>query len=497
MSKKISFILRSLLFILIITAVCACVYSYALHYLIDYYSPARGDLFSNSMNISKLLPFPNGNTVVLGNFLQGDNILSQNELFIKAYDRGGRLIDMGSLETPKEYTCLSTVLDSDRFFLLYAPATESTSDAFLYEITSDARIVSVQTVRHPDESYASVGKRYFIANSEKGLYYAVLIDSTLFFFGPDHALCCTADLLPDVTVKQIGIAGDRFIVLGSIKEADTYNAFYCAYEADGTLVYPTRTMTDYTSVCTDFLRIPGDPEDAYYLAGYFFDSQSYMKSFGENAILSPENLAEIANESIERSVSGRAVHLASDYMLSPWCANFILKIGRDGEIEAHRSPMEATATSGASAVSILNTAGQPDSESRATLPILTYICSIAASEADESYRTEIYNVDSELSPSTSAQIILSSDISAYFTTMQDGSLVVYTAINGVNQYALHLYKDTTEYASEQNKLELCRTVTSGIESSVRYLPFLLIFILLAVTSRYSYIDYLVKRGEGF
>lgn len=81
--------------------------------------------------------------------------------------------------------------------------------------------------------------------------------------------------------------------------------------------------------------------------------------------------------------------------------------------------------------------------------------------------------------------------------MQDGSLVVYTAINGVNQYALHLYKDTTEYASEQNKLELCRTVTSGIESSVRYLPFLLIFILLAVTSRYSYIDYLVKRGEGF
>lgn len=492
MDKRLSYVLRTSLFLLILVAVCASVYSYSLHSITRFFAPSDGDIFLNSMSVSDLVTFPNGNTLVFGTFLQSDSVLAQNEVYIKAYDETGRLLDIGSIEIPAEYTVFSYVRDTDRIFLLCTPEGKTAGSARVYEISAEAKLLSETVLTHPDPEYANADKQYFITKTKDGLYYAVLTQEALFYFGPDQTLRCKADLLPDVTVKQIGIAGGSFIALGSINHDDTYNAYFCSYNADGSLNYSIRTMTDYTSVCTDFFRV-SETEEAYYLAGYYFDVKTYVETYYKNnEALSGTGLAAIANQCIERSLPGRSVLISSDYFAEPWCSNFALKISTDGTIIASCSPLEASSTAGVSSLSILNAEAKTEDEMK-NRPVITYICSLASSKTDSSYQTEIYNVSPDLSISNSAQITLSSDIYAYFSTMPDGRLVVYTAINGINQYALHIYENSAEYAAAQKKLELCRRITYEIETSVVCLPYVMIFILLAVTSRYAYVDSLVKK----
>lgn len=506
MNKKVSFLLRSVLTILSVTVVCSFIYTFSQEYIINYYKSAPGDIFSGSMDVSEIIAFENGKSLVLGTFLQNDDLLTEPSLFIKSYNEKGDFNEAGSIELPYGYSQSRVLRLSDRIFILYEAENASSSGAYVYEISSDAKLLSKKVLIHPNPEFDAENKQYFIAHDGVRFIYAIKVKSDLYFYDISDTLLCTAPILADAEVKSIDASTNKYTIVGSITSEGSYTAYYAAYSRSGEQLYSQSlgqiiTAAENTeaseiittSVCTDIIRTSPDPDSNIFICGYYFDHRSYIdKYYKDGTSVGRAELFALANESITRRTSHGSVLLASDYFTSPWCSFFILKIDKDGTVINSLSPLENSSSRGIASVSVLNAIGsvKDNGDEKA---LCTLVSSMANSASDESYRTEIYNLYPDMTLSPSASIFLSSDISAYYTTASDGKLLVYTAINGINEYTMHIYKDTSEYAAGQNKLELCRKAAGYIKALMDSLPMFIIFIVLAVTLRYSYFDYIIKK----
>lgn len=475
---------RTGLKIIIILLLACCVicgtYVYAVTQVNSYYEPAENDIFASSMDVKNIISTDDGNLLVTGRFLQGDDVMNDTSIFVKSYKEDGSLNKISSIELPEGYSVKNEICHNGKLLMLIEDDNKKSDVAYLYVISSNGSLELKKDIKVALNANDSAG--FFAFWQEDAPMYALLKNGVNFIaFDENGNEIFTYELSLDFELSGISYAAGNYYLCGALSEDLASYAIIDVVDKDGKSLYKITAMENEISTGT----LAFEKNGAVYVLGKYFDSKAYT------AVKYPR----IDYEDAKGMVSGIAknslvsqdyiygeVLLSSGFLNSPWSNYFILKIDSEGKIISTVAPFSVSEDFGISQLTLIENVGNNN--------IAFGVSKMAPTIFSENYSAQVYFIDEEISTGKSADISIPKNVAVYFASGSDGSLICYTGLTrdeGIKVLSVRTFENTNEFAKQQKKLVICEKTINYIRRiyDADLLFGIAVFMILYITARMS------------
>lgn len=489
MQKSLRLALRMITLILCIVCAISFVYIYSVQKINGYYAPKSGDRFLSSMAIDRIIPCANGNVLTVGTFLQGDDIMQNHSIFVKAYTSEGDVIAVSSIDIKAGFSIQTVRASADGAIIMVTDDESESDTAEIYKISSQGKLLrKIEAVCFVPDTYDVIDTAEFFVTEEEngGIIYATVANrSIVTFFDEESNRLFETNYSIDARVSGIAKSGDRSWIFGSLLDDNRSSAYVVGCDEFGEQKFAVRVMTDSVSVCDDVFVA----NDKIYACGIYFDEAAFVEENKNIDSKVAEKKSDIAVDSMKNR--NGTVLISNDYLNVPWAQLFIIEIDGDGNVVETGSPFKATMNFGGTDFEKLGTGHE----------IMAFTMRLAPSLSSSQYVASYFKVLDDFSTTESAEIVLPANVSAHFATAPDGHLICYTGITnetGAVEYCLKNFADTKEFAEMQRRLVVYDKVIEKIRqlTEPKTLVLIFIFLLLYFTARFTLLEIPEKKAAG-
>lgn len=480
MNRRFVVGIRIFIVLTVILCVISGAYLFASRKINEFYKTAEGDVFSASMNVKKVFVTENENVLVIGSFLQGDNILENTSVFVKSFKTDGTLNETASIQLPANYSLKYVSENGSGAVILAVPDDNTVCEACVYVVTSNATLKKQFTLT-PSGTCKSAD--FFAFEDEGKIYWSCLGDNgTITLSDESGKTYFETEITSDVKVSNVCLEKGAFYVLGS-KETGTDTVGYVqVMNLAGDTVYAKTVMEDNVSVCTD---VKTDKNGNAVIIGKYFDDAEYIKLVYPNQ--SAESAKVLVKDVADRCVSGEenvgGILVSSDFINRPWASYFVAKTDETGNISMITAPFAVSSQSGVCEFVIKDT----DSYSGYG------ISRIAADVSADTYDAAVYNLGEDFEAGQSSRMIVPSDVRTYFCETDDGKLICVYGLhnkNGAELLSVKEFGSTSEFAKALRELAIYEKTLSVVSNLTQIGTFFPIAAVLLM-----YVTVRVKHAE--
>ncbi len=488
MEKCVNVVLRILLIAACIVAMIAGVYLFCVKTVNDYYAPADDDIFFSSMTVKDIFPMNDGRIVVCGTYLPGDSVYERPSVFFKSYDNNGDVDRIAGVTIDQGYAYSGVFCDGE-ILLLVANNTEG--DVKTYGISPDFEVTQNETaeVDGTDMTGIVAGLAHsdvFIAKVRNG--HNVQIKS-------HGRTLLETEFTEDVFIDNVYFAGNTFYLTGKVTVGENDFPYISGFSLSNVKKFETTVSEKFSDFYMDGFVFLADGKT--YITGKMFNRQAFAELF-EGQEISAEDLDAQGDRTVISERDYGAVLIANSYANDPWCTRFICPIDADngklGEVEKllYDGPELGITEIFYSDAYKLETGRSKDNPDNKPV-IASLVVKTAPTQTSESYLVNVYLLFSDMTTSSSANIIVPSDHYFYPGTASDGSLFCYTGIAGESGnviMSMKRYSGTEAAAEMQRTLPVYKTVAGYIneKASPEIIAYAFVFLVLYTTARYRGTD---------
>jgi len=444
------------------------------------------------MKIVKIFSLDNGKTMVFGTFLQGDNVLNENSIFIKSYASNGQYLESSCLDIPSGYEISKIDSNGESVIIKLSETKNGIEHASIIQIDDSCNIVD--NINIHNDLYSSIFVGYvnsevFIGTVSDGFKVVVKDFNDKYITGYEFT--------EDVSITNGFYAENNFYLVGETGTSDSKKDYIVKLGMNSNIVN-SWVMDDNLFFSVE--NVMSTIEGKVYLVGSYFNTEVY-KSFVEEknkTQLSENAIKPIATQAISTVRSYFPFLFTGDYEENPWCSVFMCEIGEDGTLSSFVSPIADESTFGISEINFIDKAQQQSTTYNGRFCIGSISSKIAESKKDEDYTIYCYKFFNDFTTSSSVEATVESSTDCYFGYDAFGRFYVYIGKvdnAGKTNYNLKFFDSFEDFQTEQNKLNVYVSVCKKYKKYINYstVAYVFIFLLLYITARFYGAE--VKRNE--